>query len=151
MFHTFNYAYPGGLKQSRLPLWSLIHPSYHVHLSRLRVSTDGSSTSCDSKCELLDRFTRISVRYFIRVFVIILQTSVNLGLPHFLSELSKFSKTMAHFMSRLKMVMPFVVNIIPNGDLQLAMQLSYLRPVYLFMAWKVWTLPDNQDFSKSLL
>jgi len=29
-------------------------------------------------------------------------------------------------MSRLKMVMPFVVNIIPNGDLQLAMQLVKL-------------------------
>ena len=78
----------------------LIHLSYHVHLSRIRVSSDGSSTSCDSKCELLDSFTNIFVHYSIRVFVVVLQTSDNLGLPYFLSELNTFSKTMAHFMSR---------------------------------------------------
>ena len=94
----------------------LVHLSYHVHHSRLRVSNDGFSTSCDSKCELPDSFTKITVHYSIRVFVVILQTSDNLSLPYFPNELNKFSKTMAHFMSILKMVMPFVVNIIPNGD-----------------------------------
>jgi len=94
----------------------LVHLPYHVHLSRLRVSPDGSSTSCDSKCKLLDSFTKISVHYSIRVFVVTLQTSDNLSLPYFLSEVNNFSKTMAHFMSRLKMVMPFFLNIIPNGD-----------------------------------
>jgi hypothetical protein len=100
----------GAITFATLPLWSFSYLSNHVHLC-----SDGSSTWCNSKHELLYSFTKISTHYSIRVFLI-LQTSDNFGLPYFLSKLNKFSKTMAHFMSRLKKVVPFVVNIISNGD-----------------------------------